>query len=358
MELQNDRLLRAARQEPVDCVPVWLMRQAGRYLPEFRELREKYDFFTLCQTPDLAAQITLQPVQRFNVDAAIIFSDILVVPQAMGLQVTMESGTGPVFPQPLRTPDEIGTRLEKNVNVQHKLAYVFEAIKLANKLLNGKVPLIGFSGAPWTLMAYMIEGGGSKSFSTAKSWLYCLPRESHVLLERITTVIIDYLVKQIEAGAHVIQLFESWAGELGPAQFNEFCLPYLVKIAKEIKSRFPSIPFILFPKGAHYALSNLIASQVFDVLSLDWLVIPREVRRLCGNSTKVTLQGNLDPCALFAPPEKIVALTREMIHGFGCHAYIANLGHGCLPNYNPDHVAAFVHAVHNISKEFIQTQTE
>jgi uroporphyrinogen decarboxylase len=327
------------------------MRQAGRYLPEFREVRAKHDFFTVCRTPELACEITIQPIDRFPLDAAIIFSDILVVPQAMGLEVDMRAGEGPVFPNPLKSPEEIYSRLDHKVDVKDKLGYVMQAITLTRHKLNGRVPLIGFSGAPWTLMAYMVEGKGSKTFSKAKSWLWCHNKQSHDLMASLSKVIEEYLCAQIEAGAQAVQIFDSWAGELGPKQFKEFSLPYMTQIARTIKQRHPDTPIIVFPKGAHYALDDLKAAGVFDVIGLDWTMDPSESRTVVGPNK--CLQGNMDPTALFADKETVFKLTREMLEGFGTKSLIANLGHGCMPEHKPEQIGAYVEAVHTISKELI-----
>lgn len=345
--LKNDRLLRAAKGEEVDRIPVWVMRQAGRYLPEFRELRSKHDFFTICQTPTLAAEITLQPIDRFDLDAAIIFSDILVIPQALGMTVEMKPGVGPVLPEPLIKPDDIST-LKTPVDVHSTLNYVFEAITLTRHRLNGKVPLIGFSGAPWTLMCYMIEGGGSKTMSKAKHWLYKYPAESHTLLNILSVVVIDYLVGQASAGAQLLQVFESNAEYLGPDMFKKFALPYISSIAKTVKSKLKAlnidVPMTIFAKGAHYCIQDLSDSG-YDIVGIDWTIDPSVARQAAGN--KVTLQGNLDPCALYSSKENLPNLVKEMVSKFGKSRYIANLGHGIYPDMDPESVRIFVETVHS-----------
>lgn len=347
--LQNDLLLRAARRLPVERIPVWMMRQAGRYLPEYRALRSEDEFFTVCRTPELAAEATLQPIRRFDLDAAIIFSDILVVPQAMGLDVRMESGRGPVFPDPLQGPGDLRRLVRADVN--ESLGYVFEAITLVRTELNGKVPLIGFCGAPWTLMAYMIEGGGSKTFARAKTWLYTSPEKSHQLLGAITDVLLEYLDGQIQAGAQAIQVFDSWAGYLGPVEFNTFALPYLRRIAAHLRERHPEVPTIVFAKGAHYAMEDLAETE-FDVIGLDWTMDPRVVRTIVGD--RAALQGNLDPCVLYADPDTIRTEVLRMLSAFGPLGHIANLGHGMHPDHDPEHARAFVDAVHEFSVEIAQ----
>lgn len=347
--LKNDRLIRAARGEPVDKIPVWIMRQAGRYLPEFREVRSKHEFFEICRTPSLACEITLQPIRRYpDLDAAIIFSDILVIPQALGMSVEMKPGVGPVLPNPLVVPEDVN-KLKIPVDVKTELKYVMDAISLTRHKLEGRVPLIGFSGAPWTLMGYMIEGGGSKTLSKAKSWLYKYPEESRKLLQIIADVVIEYLTEQVVAGAQMLQVFESNAEYLGPILFKEFALPCLSHIAKCVKNELKGlnvepVPMTIFAKGAHYALEDL-AKCNYDVVGIDWTVDPVEARRKVGPN--ITLQGNLDPCALYGPPSEIVKLTQAMVSKFGKNHYIANLGHGIYPDMDPEHTKTFLEAVHS-----------
>ena len=342
--LKNDVILRAARGEETEYAPVWIMRQAGRYLPEYRAKRAMEEFFTVVRTPELAAEITLQPIERFPLDAAIIFSDILVVPQAMGLEVEMIKGRGPVFPEPLQHPDDL-ERL-RAPDVDAALGYVFDALSLTRRRLEGRVPLIGFCGAPWTLMAYMIEGGGSKTFERSKTWLYRHPGASRALLEAITKVLITYLNRQVESGAQLVQVFDSWAGLLSPEAFETFALPYLARIAAGVKAAHPETPMIVFAKGAHYALEAL-AETDYDVIGLDWTIDPAEARRRVAG--RAALQGNMDPCLLFAEPEAIRRAVRQMIERFGPGGYIANLGHGMTPSHDPDHAGVFIDAVHEYS---------
>lgn len=357
-QLKNNLILRAARGESVERVPVWIMRQAGRYLPEFRELRSKHSFFDLCQNPKLACEVTLMPINRFDLDAAIIFSDILVVPQALGMQVDMVTGKGPTFAEPLVVPSDI-KKLKKDVNVKEALKYVYDAITLTRHELKGKVPLIGFSGAPWTLMSYMIEGEGSSTHSKAKSWLYKYPEESHELLKILTNVIIDYLVEQIVAGAQMIQLFESHAGCLDNSLFCKFALPYIRVISKRVREKLkekniPAVPMVIFAKDGHFVLEELSQSH-YEVIGLDWTMKPKKVREICGES--LTLQGNLDPCALYASKEEITRITKDMLNKFGCKNYIANLGHGIYPDMDPEHANQFINSVHSISEEMIAKET-
>eukprot|EP00057_Strongylocentrotus_purpuratus_P031337 XP_784308.2 PREDICTED: uroporphyrinogen decarboxylase [Strongylocentrotus purpuratus] len=355
--LKNDLILRAARGEKTERVPVWLMRQAGRYLPEFREMRAEHNFFKVCQTPALACEVTLQPIRRFDLDAAIIFCDILVIPQALGLTVEMIPGTGPSFPEPLTSPDDL-SRLNAEVDINQALSYVFEALTLTRKELDGKVPLIGFSGAPWTLMVYCIEGGGSKTFSKAKKWLYTQPDASHKLLKILTRTIVDYLVGQVLAGAQLLQVFDSHAGALGYDKFCQFCLPYLQQIAKEVKEKLRAksvepVPMIVFAKGANYAISELSQCD-YDVMSLDWDVQPQIARAQAGPN--FPLQGNLDPCAIYSSKEDISSYVAQMLERFGTQSYIANLGHGIYPDFDPEHVRAFIDSVHQHSERMNKTE--
>ena len=348
--LQNDRLLRAARGEKVDRAPVWIMRQAGRYLPEFREVRVEHEFFKVCQTPELACEITLQPIRRFPLDAAIIFSDILVVPQALGMTVQMKPGVGPVFDKPLLTPEDMETLVRPDVKVA--LKYVYDAITLTRQKLEGKVPLIGFTGAPWTLMSYMIEGGGSKTQSKAKKWLYHYAEASHKLLSLLTEVCVDYLVEQARAGAQLLQVFESNAEYLGPEMFEAFCLPYLAKICSQVKARLAEeqlevVPMTVFAKGGHYALQSL-SQTGYETVGLDWTIDPTLARAKVGD--KVTLQGNLDPCALYSSKADIQAAAKKLCDKFGSQRWIANLGHGIYPDVDPDHLGAYIEAVQKYSQ--------
>ncbi|KAG8186838.1 hypothetical protein JTE90_024084 [Oedothorax gibbosus] len=349
--LQNDVFLRAARGEPTEYVPVWIMRQAGRYLPEFREFRLKHSFFEICRTPALACEVTLQPLARFPLDAAIIFSDILVVPQALGMEVEMRPGVGPVLPEPIKTPEDLA-RLKTPCNVKKELGYVFDAITLTRKELKGKVPLIGFAGAPWTLMCYMVEGGGSKTMSTAKGWLYRWPKDSHRLLSIIADVVVEYLVEQISAGAQAVQLFESNAEHLGPSTFAEFGLQYIVDIGRRVRTEvhrrnLTAVPMIIFAKGTP-ATIDAISTAGYEVVGVDWTIDPSQARSKVPEG--VTLQGNLDPCALKAPKEHIEKMVGDMVSGFGTQRYIANLGHGIYPEIDPESVSVFVNAVHSVSK--------
>lgn len=335
--LKNDLLLKALRGEQVERPPVWMMRQAGRYLPDYIKLREKYDFFTRVQTPELATEITLQPVDQVGVDAAIIFSDILVIPQAMGLVVTLEEGKGPFLPKTIKTQSDIDELITGNS--EESLSYVYQALALTKKELNGRVPLIGFAGAPWTILCYMVEGKGSKSWDKAKQFAYTQPQLAHQLLQKITAITISYLKNQVKAGADTVQVFDSWAGSLSPEDFKNFAQPYLLQIASALKDE---APVILFPKGSWYALKDLSVSGAAGI-GIDWCISPEMARAFTNN--QVTLQGNFDPSKLLAPIPEIKKSVKEMIRAFGKQRYIANLGHGIMPNVPVDHAKAFVEAV-------------
>ena len=336
-QIKNDLLLRVLRKEKVERPPVWMMRQAGRYLPEYIKLREKYDFFTRVQTPELACAITLQPVDIVGVDAAILFSDILVIPQAMGLEVLMEENKGPVLPNTIKTQKDVDALL--TAGIEDSLSYVMNALSLTKKELNGRVPLIGFAGAPWTIFCYMVEGKGSKTWEKAKQFAYTQPLLAHQLLQKITTITIAYLKAQVKAGADIVQVFDSWSGALSPADFKILAQPYLLQIADALKE---DAPVILFPKGSWYALKELSESSAAGI-GIDWCVSPEMARKLTGN--KITLQGNFDPAKLLAPVAEIKKAVKEMIESFGVQQYIANLGHGITPNIPVDHAKAFVDAV-------------
>jgi uroporphyrinogen decarboxylase len=336
-ELKNDLLLRALKKEKTERPPVWMMRQAGRYLPDYIKLRNKYDFFTRVQTPELATEITLQPVDQVGVDAAIIFSDILVIPQAMGLEVLMEEGKGPSLPKTIQTTADIDSLI--TTGAEESLKYVMDALTLTKKELNGRVPLIGFAGAPWTILCYMVEGKGSKTWDKAKQFAYTNPVMAHQLLQKITTITIDYLKAQVKAGADTVQVFDSWAGSLSPSDFKIFAQPYLVQIADALKDH---APVILFPKGTWYALEDLSKSSASGI-GIDWTISPKYARMLTQNN--ITLQGNFDPAKLLAPIPQIKKWVKEMIDEFGTQSYIANLGHGITPNVPVDHAKAFVDAV-------------
>ncbi len=336
----SDLFLRACRREPVERPPVWMMRQAGRYLPEYRAVRARSDFLTMVRTPGLAAEVTLQPVDILGVDAAIIFSDILVVPEAMGMALTVEEGTGPRFHEPVSSPRDLDRLRE--VRVERDLGYMLEAIALAKARLAGRVPLIGFAGAPWTLMSYMVEGAGTKTFTRAKRFLVEHPRSAHELLGRLAAAVGELLRAQVMAGAQAVQLFDSWAAALGPSDFREFALPYLAQAAREAGAT--GVPVIAFAPGAGWALEEIAEATGAEVIGGDWQTDAGQARRRLA-SAEVALQGNLDPTWLYAPPAEIVRRTRAMLDAFGGVGHIANLGHGILPDVPVDHAAAFVGAV-------------
>jgi uroporphyrinogen decarboxylase len=334
--MQNDLFLRAANGELTERTPVWLMRQAGRILPEYRALREKFpDFKAFVKTPEAATEATLQPVKLLGVDAAILFSDILVVPEAMGLNYEMVEKTGPIFPKSIENAADIQQLLDATTAASN-LEYVYEAMRLTRRELNGRVPLIGFAGAPWTIFAYMVEGRGSKTFSKAKKMLYTQPALSHLLLQKITDTTIIYLQKQVIAGAQLIQIFDSWAGILTPMQYAEFASPYIQQICEAVTGA----PKTVFAKGAFFAFYDF-SKMPCHVIGVDWNTRPHTARRLAGNKV---LQGNLDPCALYADTKTIRQQTTEMLADFGQH-HIANLGHGVYPDTPLDGVKAFIDTV-------------
>jgi len=337
MKIHNDLLLRAAKGEKTIRPPVWLMRQAGRILPQYRSLRaELSGFKELVETPHLAAEVTLQPVDELGVDAAIIFSDILVIPEAMGLPYEMIEKVGPRFPRTIQSTKDVDNLIQGN-DAADQLGYVYEAVKLTVGALNGKIPLIGFAGAPWTIFSYMVEGGGSKTFSTAKKMLYKNPVLAHQLLDKITQTTISYLKRKVEAGVSVVQIFDSWAGILSPEQYREFALPYMKQIADSITS----VPTIVFARGAWHALEEL-HQLGSEVVGLDWTIPPVIAREKLGALQVV--QGNLDPCTLYAPPTFIEEKTIEMIRQFG-GKHIVNLGHGVYPDTPLENVKTFVNTV-------------
>lgn len=336
-QIKNDLLLRALRKEKVERPPVWMMRQAGRYLPDYLVLKAKYDFFTRVQTPELACAITLQPVDQVGVDAAIIFCDILVIPQAMGLEVLMEEGKGPSLPKVIQTQKDIDALI--TTGAEESLKYVYDALALTKKELNNRVPLIGFAGAPWTILCYMVEGKGSKTWDKAKQFAYTQPAMAHQLLQKITDITISYLKQQAKAGADTVQVFDSWAGALSPADFKIFAQPYLFQIADALKD---DVPVILFPKGSWYALKDISESSAAGV-GIDWCITPQMARKFTGN--KITIQGNFDPSKLLGTIPTIKREVKEMIDAFGVQNYIANLGHGITPNVPVDNARAFVDAV-------------
>lgn len=335
--IKNDLYLRALRGETVERPPVWMMRQAGRYLPEFIALRDQYDFFTRCQTPELAAEITVQPIRRFPLDAAILFSDILVVPQAMGIDFKMKESVGPWLDTPIRTLEQV-----QNLQVEgaeENLKYVYDAIDITLQKLENEIPLIGFAGSPWTLLCYCVEGKGSKSFDIAKSFCFTQPEAAHLLLQKITDVTIAYLKRKVQSGVSAVQIFDSWGGMLSPEDYQEFSWKYINQIVEVLA---PEAHVVVFAKGCWYALEEMTKSKV-SALGVDWTITPELARKFTNNS--ITLQGNFDPARLHSSPEVIRKKVHEMIDRFGIDKYIANLGHGILPNIPLENAEAFIRAV-------------
>ena len=337
---KNDLYLRALKGEIVERPPVWMMRQAGRYLPEFIKIREKYDFFTRCRTPELASEITVQPIRRYGMDAAILFSDILVIPQAMNIEVEMKPGVGPRLPNPIRNQKDLDRVVVPDVTVE--LDYVMNAIKASKELLNNEIPLIGFAGSPWTILCYCVQGQGSKNFDKAKEFCFTQPILAHTLLQKITTTTIAYLKEKVKAGVDAVQIFDSWGGMLSPADYQEFSWQYINQIIEALKDE---VPVIAFGKGCWFALEEMANSKA-AALGVDWTIKPQIARKLAGN--KITLQGNMDPSRLLSPPSQIKKIVTEMIRSFGKDKYIVNLGHGILPNIPLENAKAFIDAV----KEF------
>ena len=335
--IQNDLFLRALKGETVERPPVWMMRQAGRYLPDFMKLKAKYDFFTRCQTPELATEITVMPIEQIGTDAAILFSDILVVLQAMNIEVEMKAELGPWIPTPIRSEKKLNEVIVPDAEVT--LSYVIEAVKMTKQALNDKVPLIGFAGSPWTLLCYAVQGQGSKNFDKAKAFCFSQPELAHRLLQMITDTTIDYLKAKVTAGVDAIQLFDSWGGLLSPDDYNIFSWPYIQQIVTALKD---DIPVIVFGKGCWFALHDMAKSGA-SALGVDWTCSARNARYLSGG--QITLQGNFDPSRLLSPIPTIKGEVKKMIDGFGKDRYIVNLGHGILPNIQVDHAQAFVDAV-------------
>ena len=335
--IKNDLFLKALRGETVERPPVWMMRQAGRYLPDFMKLKAKYDFFTRCRTPELATEITVMPIHQVGTDAAILFSDILVVPQAMNIEVEMRPGVGPWLPNPTRdrkTLDQVVVP-----DVYEELGYVYEAIKMTKQELNDEVPLIGFAGSPWTIFCYCVQGQGSKNFDKAKEFCFTEPQMAHELLQKITDTTIAYLKGKVEAGVDAVQVFDSWGGMLSPVDYQEFSWPYIQQIIDALKDE---IPVIAFGKGCWFALDSMAKSGA-SALGVDWTCSAKNARYLSGG--KITLQGNFDPSRLFSPPKDIKKMVHQMIDEFGKDRYIVNLGHGILPNIPVENAKAFVEAV-------------
>lgn len=350
MPLKNDRFLRALLKQPVDRTPVWMMRQAGRYLPEYRATRKQAgSFMDLCQNPELACEVTMQPLRRYDFDAAILFSDILTIPDAFGQGLYFEEGEGPRFKKVIRSPADVEAL--PDVSIKEELAYVYAAVARIRQELAGRVPLIGFSGSPWTLATYMIEGGGSKDFRIAKQFLYNHPEAMHMLLQRLADAVIEYLNAQIKAGAQAVQIFDTWGGILTPSAYRDFSLNYMRKIVQGLikESDGLPVPVILFTKNGGHWLEAIADSGCHGV-GLDWTIGIDEARARVGK--KVALQGNMDPCILYAEPKVIRAEVKRILEAFGSGSgHVFNLGHGITPGVDPEHVAVFVDAVHEFSAE-------
>lgn len=335
--IKNDLFLKALKGESVDRPPVWMMRQAGRYLPEFIAIREKYDFFTRCRTPELASEITVQPIRRFGMDAAILFSDILVIPQAMNIEVEMKDGVGPWLPHPIRSQKDVDSAIVPDV--KSSLNYVMDAIKLTKEMLNDDIPLIGFAGSPWTILCYCVQGQGSKTFDKAKEFCFTQPIAAHALLQKITDTTIAYLKEKVKSGVDAVQVFDSWGGMLSPVDYQEFSWKYINQIIEALKD---DAPVIAFGKGCWFALEEMSNSNA-AALGVDWTITPQMARKLTGN--RITLQGNFDPTRLLSPPSVIKKMVTQMIDDFGKDKYIVNLGHGILPHVPLDNAKAFIDAV-------------
>lgn len=335
--IKNDLFIRALKGEVVSRPPVWMMRQAGRYLPDFMKLKNKYDFFTRCQTPELATEITLMPINQLGPDAAILFSDILVVLQAMNIKVEMKDGVGPWIQNPIKTKKDLSNIVVPNIH--EKLGYVLDAIKMTQIELNNSIPLIGFAGSPWTLLCYAIQGQGSKTFDKAKAFCFEQPELAHEFLQKITDTTILYLKEKVAAGVDTVQLFDSWGGLLSPEDYDQFSWYYLQQIVTELKK---ITPVIVFGKGCWFALNKMSKSGA-SALGIDWTCSAQNARYLSGGN--ITLQGNFDPSRLLSPIPEIKKQVNQMINEFGKDRYIVNLGHGILPNIPVSHAKAFIDSV-------------
>ena len=341
--MKNDLFLRACRKQNVERTPIWIMRQAGRYLPEYRAVRAKADFLTMCKTPELASEVTIQPVDIIGVDAAILFSDILIIPEAMGMELLMEEGRGPIFTHPIRNEED--AKQLKNIDPTKKLKYVMDAVSLTKRELHDRVPLIGFAGSPWTLLTYMVEGKGSKNFSEIKKLIYNNPYLAHQLLLKLADTVADYLSAKIDAGVDAVQIFDTWGGILSPEDFETFSLQYIQHVINKLERK--KQPVIVFAKGVHHDLKKLSRCGA-DVLGIDWTFDLGGVRDRVGK--RVALQGNLDPTVLYAPKEKIRKEAVKVLKAFnGEPGHIFNLGHGILPDVDPENAKALVDIVHEES---------
>ncbi|MCH8170707.1 MAG: uroporphyrinogen decarboxylase [Bacteroidetes bacterium] len=352
-KLKNDLFIKACKRQPVERTPVWMMRQAGRFLPEYRAIREKTDFLTLCKTPELASEVTIQPVDIIGVDAAIIFSDILVIPEAMGMNLELIESKGPVFEKPIRSEADFNEL--NNIEPFTDLKFVLDAVSLTKKELNNRVPLIGFSGSPWTLLTYMVEGRSSKNFLTVKSMLYNNPKLAHTILDKLASVVADYLSAKLEAGADAVQIFDTWGGVLSQKDFREFSLNYITKIIANIKR--DDQPVIVFAKGVHHSLKEIVKAGA-DVVGLDWTMELNKARSEMND--KAAIQGNMDPTMLFANNKVIKEEVKRILNSYGKGSgHIFNLGHGILPTTDPDKAKAFVNYVkeESVKYHFVQPHT-
>ncbi len=348
MALKNDLLLRTLKQQETESTPVWVMRQAGRYLPEYREVRKQAgDFMSMAQNPQLVCEVTLQPLKRFPIDAVIIFSDILTIPDAMGLGLYFVTGEGPKFKKPIVTEFDVDNLPE--IDARTDLKYVMDGISLTSETLNEEVPLLGFCGSPWTLLTYMVEGGSSKNFAKAKAFLLNYPQAAHKLLQKLTDASIQYLNTQIESGVNAVQVFDSWGGALSPEMYQVFSLDYMQKIVTGVKQKNPKTPIILFSKGVQYNLSKMADSGA-DCLGVDWTTDLSLARKLTQN--KVALQGNLDPCVLYAKDAVIEQEVKKVLNSYGSgNGHIFNLGHGMHPDMKPEKLAVMIDAVKKYSNK-------
>jgi uroporphyrinogen decarboxylase len=351
IELKNDRFLRALLRQPVDMTPVWMMRQAGRYLPEYRATREKAgSFMDLCMNAELACEVTLQPLERYDLDAAILFSDILTIPDAMGLELRFAQGEGPKFDKPIKNAADVAALGVPDP--EGELQYVMNAVRTIRKELDGRVPLIGFSGSPWTLATYMVEGGSTKEFGKVKGMMFDQPQTMHQLLGTLAQSVISYLNAQIAAGAQAVMIFDTWGGVLTPRDYKEFSLRYMQQIVaglnRENEGR--SVPLILFSKGASCWLEDMAATGC-DALGVDWTIDMADARARVGH--QVALQGNMDPCILYAQPERIKEEVKTILASFGTgEGHVFNLGHGIHQHINPEHVSVFIDSVHEHSRQY------
>ncbi len=350
-ELKNDRYLRALAKQPVDVTPVWMMRQAGRYLPEYRATRAQAgDFMSLCKNAELACEVTLQPLRRYPLDAAILFSDILTIPDAMGLGLYFETGEGPKFERPIQSMQDVAKLPVPDP--EQELGYVMNAVRTIRRELKGEVPLIGFSGSPWTLATYMVEGGSSKTFGKIKKMAFAEPEILHLLLDKLADSVILYLNAQIKAGAQSLMIFDTWGGVLTPRDYKEFSLAYMDKIVKGLirENDGRKVPVTLFTKNGGQWLEDIAATGC-DALGLDWTIDIADAKRRVGD--KVALQGNMDPAMLHATPERIRQEVAKILDGFGSGSgHVFNLGHGITPDVDPEHAGAFINAVHDLSKPY------